>query len=217
MRKNHHLLLSKGVFFIFLYIIAQPLIANDSADLIKLLNQIHTMQASFEQSLLNQRGLNIGEKTTGEIIIERPGKFRWETRSPSYQLIIINQNRSLLYDAELSQLVRRNIDPQNPSNPAMLLSSSPIALTNSFRIIKLKNHGSSLWFELKPKTRSDQESEYQWIKMQFINKQLKSMVIANSLEQKTMITFSRMRLNSKISPKMFRFTPRRNTETLNVE
>src|SRR5208337_1116506 len=99
------------IFFLF-SITTQTIFAIPTAtdELAQLLNNIHTMQATFEQSLINQRGARIGTKTTGKMMLERPGKFRWAITEPNNQLIIINNDKMLSYDPDLEQLTKRKVD-----------------------------------------------------------------------------------------------------------
>ena len=159
----------------------------------------------------------MGQKTTGTMMLERPGKFRWEITQPNKQLIIVNKNKTFLYDADLEQVVKRKVDYNNPSNPAMLLSSPVQSITLSFEISKLKKSGQDLWFELKPKTRKNQEAGYQWIKIQFINGRLNAMIIADNLDQKSQINFNNIVINIQISPKKFVFTPPPNTDVFDAD
>lgn len=184
-------------------------------ELIDILNNSHSIQASFEQYLTNNQGKIIGEKATGSMALKRPGKFRWDVSYPNKQLIIINNNQSLLYDADLEQVVKHKMDYNNPSNPAMLLSSSTKSLANSFNIVKLKKPGSGLWFKLTPKAKSSQEVAYRWIAIHFVAGQLTTMHIVDSLEQKTVINFSNILFNPQISPKTFVFNPPPKTEIFN--
>ncbi|HBY55890.1 MAG TPA: outer membrane lipoprotein carrier protein LolA [Coxiellaceae bacterium] len=213
-------LITKIVFSACFFITAHQVIAATTTaadELAQLLNNTRTMQAKFEQFSINSRGVRVGQKTTGTMMLERPGKFRWEITQPNKQLIIVNKNKTFLYDADLEQVVKRKVDYNNPSNPAMLLSSPVESMTLSFEISKLKKSGQDLWFELKPKTRKNQEAGYQWIKIQFINGRLNAMIIADNLDQKSQINFNNIIINLQISPKKFVFTPPPNTDVFDAD
>jgi len=157
-----------------------------------LLNNMHSMQATFEQTTGNQR------KVIGRIMLQRPGKFRWETTKPNKQLIIVNNNKSFLYDYDLEEASTRTIDPNQQGNPAMLLSGSAQSLKKSFNVINLgKNR-----FELTPKNK---DAAYQKIQMEFKGGAPKTMQIIDNLDQRTYIIFKNIKLNPKIPPRMFRF------------
>jgi outer membrane lipoprotein carrier protein len=207
--------------YLCLLIISQTSLAlvNTAVDdeLARLMNNIHTMQASFEQSLINQHGSHIGTKTIGKMALERPGKFRWEITQPNNQLLIINKDKMFLYDPDLSQLTKRKVNINQPGNPAMLLSSCVKSLQQSFQILKLKKSGREVWFKLTPKKQKIQEDGYQWIKIGFVDGKLSTMYIFDNLEQTSFISFSRIILNAKIPVEKFRFIPPPNTEVFNAE
>lgn len=186
-------------------------------ELVRLLGEIHTLRATFAQSLTNHRQVPLGPKTTGSMVLERPGKFRWEVLAPHQQLIIVSGEKMLSYDAELSQVVKRKVDYQRAGNPAMLLSGSMQSLVRSFVITKLKNHGQGIWFKLMPRGKRNQEGDYQWIELGFVGEKLQTMQIVDNLDQRSVINFGNLVINAKISPQSFIFTPPPNTEVFNAE
>ena len=193
------------IFFVFFCAntatIAMRGVDKDSDELLLLLNNTRTMQAFFKQSIAR-----INQETTGYMMLERPGKFRWEVLHPNRQLIIVNGNKFVLYDADLEQVTKRKMDYKKPGNPAMLLSGSAETLKQMFKITKLKNKKSGegdkdIWFELKPENKNN----FKWIKMHFINEQLCTMYVFDNLEQQSEIHFSNIVLNANISQSKFVF------------
>ena len=218
MHMHYKNLTTKIIFSICFFISTQHAIAATTAanELAQLLNNTHTMQAKFEQFSINRSGARMGQKTTGSMMLERPGKFRWEITQPNKQLIIVNKNRTYLYDADLEQVVKRKVDYNNPSNPAMLLSSPVESMMLSFKINKENKPRQDSWFELKPKKQRNKETGYQWIKIHFVNGQLNAMIIADNLDQKSQINFTNVVVNSQIPAKMFIFTPPPNTDVFDA-
>lgn len=177
-------------------------IPNADDELIQLLNNIHTMQASFKQFIVNDKGSQIGQVTTGSMVLERPGKFRWDVRQPNKQLIIVNGNKFMLYDADLEQVTKRKMNYRKTGNPATLLSGSTETLRQMFKITVLNKSGNDVLFSLKPRK---QASDYQWIKMHFVADQLSAMYIFDNLGQQSEIRFTGVVLNSKILQDKFVF------------
>ncbi len=207
------------VFFIFFCTSAISMAASiQTADdeLAQLLNNIHTMQATFKQLIVNDKGARIGQETTGYMALERPGKFRWEALQPNKQLIIINANKLVFYDVDLEQVTKRKMNYKKPGNPATLLSSNTKTLKQMFKIIKLEKSGDDIWFELKPekKNNSAQTSDYQWIKMHFIAGKLADMYVFDNLGQQSKVHFSNVVLNSTISQNKFVFIAPPNVDVL---
>jgi outer membrane lipoprotein carrier protein len=171
-------------------------------ELAQLLNNSHTMQASVKQYMVNEKRMKIGQETIAAMMLERPGKFRWEVTKPSKQLIILNKNKLILYDVDLAQVTKRSVDYKNPGNPAMLLSGNTNTLKQMFKITKLKSVGKGIGFELQPKGKN---SDYKWLKMFFVSGKLNAMYILDSLGQQNEIYFYNIKLNSKLSENKFDF------------
>lgn len=208
-------LINSFIFLIAFFVTASFAVQTADDELVQLLNNIHTMQATFKQFMVNNSSI----ETTGLMALERPGKFRWEVRQPNKQLIIINGKQLLLYDVDLAQVVKRKMDYKNPGNPAMLLSGSTETLKQIFKITKLKKPGAGIWFELKPKKKSNanQNNGYQWIRMCFIAGQLSAMYIFDNLDQQSEILFTNVVLNPKISEDKFIFVVPSKVDVLDEE
>jgi outer membrane lipoprotein carrier protein len=57
-------------------------------------NQLETLQADFEESY---RGAGISRSETGVLWLKRPGKMRWEYRTPREKLFITSAKTALFY------------------------------------------------------------------------------------------------------------------------
>lgn len=192
---------------------ALPVKTTAANELAQLLNA-RTMQANFVQYLITKKGKQIGDKTFGKMQLLRPGKFRWEITKPNKQLIIINNKNHYTYDADLEQLVKRKVNRSDPTSPAMLLSRPATTLKKSFKITKLKTSKQGTWFELIPKTK---ENNYQWVRLYFTRGRLNKMLLANNLEQTSIIEFKRLVLNAPLATKIFTFTPPPRTDIFETE
>lgn len=164
--------------------------------LTKLLSDFQAMQANFTQ-VVNSKQTN-----KGTMAIQRPGRFRWQIESPNKQVIIADGKNIWIYDVDLEQAVKQKMNAQYSVNPAMLLSGSVTELQKYFSVTKLKKT-PGLWFELKPK---QQNSMFQSVRMQFVDGQLKSMLVSDNLGNKSVITFSNAIINAKLNPNLFKFT-----------
>lgn len=189
-------------FIISCFISANIFAASAADEFTAILNNMQTASANFKQD----------GKTFGSMTIMRPGKFRWEIIKPNKQLIIINKNQLAIYDIDLEQVTKRKMDYKKPGNPAMLLSGDTQVLKNIFKITKLNKTISNkdIWFELISK-----KGDYQKVQMHFIAGKLVAMNIVDNLEQKSLINFSNIYLNTKISPDKFILTTPPNVDVIN--
>lgn len=183
----------KLIFKIFLIIFPSIVFATTPQEqLAQLLSNFNSMQANFVQTTDNQ-------KTIGQMALQRPGKFRWQVQKPSQQLIIADGTMLWIYDADLQQATKQKLNYQKSDNPAMLLSGSIADLQKNFIITK-----QGAWFSLKPRAN---HGMFQNIQLQFINGKLESMHILDNLGQHSVIKFSKVRINPKINPNLFKFKP----------
>lgn len=189
--------------------------ASDNNELIKLLNNINTMRADFEQLTISLSNNQIIQKTTGSMILKRPGKFRWEISYPNKHLTIINGDQLSLYDIDLEQATKRKMDYKNHVNALALLIDSTEKLNQMFTITKLKTKLKDTdEFELKSKNVKNANSYYKLISMHFVSKKLKSICISDDLDQEIKINFLNTEFGLKILENKFVFVPPSNVDVL---
>ena len=87
----------------------------------RLLTNTKSMSADFSQTT---KGANSGT-FKGSMSVQRPNNFRWETKSPSQQLIVANGSTMWVYDKDLEQATKQTVDSQVGNTPALLLSGDP--------------------------------------------------------------------------------------------
>lgn len=177
--------------------------AQATSQLTTILDKTHAMQADFEQ-FATSKSKKQHEQSHGQMALSRPGKFRWETKAPSQQLIIANDNLVWMYDKDLEQVTKNKVDYKQPGNPAMLLSGTSDTLKNTFNVTKLNMPGVGVWFELQPKSSNNL---YQWIKLHFVDDKLIAMYMADNLGQKSEFQFQNIQINPNLDDSLFKFTP----------
>lgn len=184
----------------------QPLSA--VGQLTELLNQFTTFKANFTQKTvdMNQETL---QYSSGVVMIERPGRFRWETLKPAHQIVITNGKKLWMYDVELQQVTEQSI-ANNPMNPATLLSGDADQLVRQF-FVRMIPHGNIFNFQLIPKKSNQQ---FKSIGLAFSHEKLISMRITNHMQQTTIFDFSRIALNKHLSSSLFEFVPPRGVDVL---
>ena len=171
-----------------------------SADqLTRLLDQFTTLQAQFTQTTtdLNQ---NVLQMSRGNVMLERPGRFRWDTLQPSHQIVITNGNVLWIYDVDLKQATKQSIENM-PMNPAKLLSGHVATLLKQFSIHMIP-HQNIMVFQLIPKKPN---RAFRSIALAFSHEKLQSMQIENTMEQTTRFNFSNVRLNDSLPASAFYF------------
>jgi len=175
-------------------------LANQSeVQLKKLLSSYTTYQANFLQST---RGENGGpeQKSNGRVMLQRPGKFRWETQQPMQQLIVANGKILWIYDHDLEQVTEQQLQSRVGTDPAALLTGDVSGLVKQFSI----SGDGAKNFVLVPRDSND---IFEKIRMQFEKGQLVKLQIKNNLGQTTRFIFTNIRLNQSFDPSIFEFIP----------
>lgn len=149
---------------------------------------------------LQASGLN--KNFSGTMMVQRPNKFRWETKQPAEQLIVADNKTLWIYDPDLEQATQQKVDKQVANTPALLLSGSPEKIMKSFRVTQ-PNANKDV-FVLYPKT---QDAVFETLAIAFIDGKPRSMVLNDALGQVTTIKFTKITQNPRLKASLFKFTP----------
>ena len=186
---------------LFILFFSQSLFATTSTQqLSQYLNHFTTFQAHFNQQTVDQNHASL-QNSEGTVMLMRPGRFRWNTSSPSHQVVVTNGKLLWIYDIDLQQVTKQNL-AQSGTDPAQLLSGHVNTLLQQFNITILKQNSASITFQLTPKKSSQQ---FKSVVMTFDNKKLVQLEVINSLDQTSIFKFSNIILNAPLSPNLFNF------------
>jgi outer membrane lipoprotein carrier protein len=97
------------------------------------LNEIHSLQASFKQSIFSPAN-EVIDYTEGSILLKKPGKIMWQFTVPSLKRIIVHDQKISTYDANLNQVVIVPFSDRYQSSLANILLKNN-SLTSYYQII----------------------------------------------------------------------------------
>ncbi len=198
-------------FFIFLFFVF-PLSAYAGAT-DKLKNFIaatHSAQANFTQEVRDKSGKRI-QSASGTMQFVRPGKFRWVYQKPFEQLIVGDGEKFWLHDVELNQVTVKKIDAALGSSPAALLSGS----NEIERGFELKDNGTKDNLEWLQATPRAQDTSFEKVLMAFnAQSELMVMELQDVFGHTTVLRFSKLQRNPKLSPQLFKFVPPKGADVL---
>ncbi len=112
--------------------------ASPSHELRTILQNIRTLKANFNQQLYASNG-KLLQQSSGSLAVIRPGKFRWQIKSPNQQLIIADGNHIWVYDPDLKQATYNNEKDAIGHTPAAVLSDASPNVVHNFYTHKYKN------------------------------------------------------------------------------
>jgi len=173
------------------------------------LRDTHTARAQFSQMVVDKKMTSV-QQASGTMEFARPGRFRWVYQKPYEQLIVGDGHKLWMYDADLNQVTVRKLDQAIGASPAALLAGSN-EIEKNFDLKDLGRRGSQDWLEAIPKGK---ESSFESVRMGFNGDILETMELRDHFGQTTVIRFSSVERNPKLSPNAFKFTPPKGADVI---
>lgn len=183
-------------------LVASAAQASGLEQLKQFLTATHGAKASFTQVVINKSG-KPGQRASGTMQFQRPGKFRWHYEKPYEQLIVGDGKKLWSYDTELNQVVVKPMSQALGSSPAALLAGD-----NAFeKNFDLKEGGESdglEWVDAHPKNN---EAGFDNVRIGLRDGLPQAMDVRDNFGQTTRLQFSGFQANPSLSADAFRFTP----------
>ncbi|WP_421862892.1 outer membrane lipoprotein chaperone LolA [Motiliproteus sp.] len=174
--------------------------ADAGQNLHRLLGKIDSLSARFEQLVLDGGGTRL-QQSQGEMVLARPGKFRWRTDEPFPQLLVSDGETLWMYDEDLEQVTRQAVDQQLSNTPALLLSGDLATLQDSFQIQGPVDSDTGT-FRLVP---NSQDALFAVLRMQFDQGVPIEMQLEDNLGQQTSVHFYDLAINPSLEARQFEF------------
>lgn len=190
--------------FLFSLIAMFPMLAHAGGvdQLQAFFDKTQSMRAHFHQTVVDSQGRKVQE-VDGTMQLQRPGKFRWDYNKPYVQQIVGDGEKVWLFDPELNQVTVRTISKAIGSSPAALLAGSK-EIEKSF---ELKDEGRQDALEWVMATPKDEGNGFEKVYLGFQDNMLKEMEMRDNFGHITVIEFSDIELNPKLSNQIFTFRP----------
>jgi outer membrane lipoprotein carrier protein len=191
--------------------------ADTATPLDKYFEGLTTLRASFTQIVKDAKGKDV-DRTTGTLVVLRPGKFRWEVTpregSSGGQLLVADGRNVWFFDKDLEQVTVKPADAALSSTPAMLLSGVS-NIRDSFTLTPAGTRDGLEWVLVEPRRP---EADFRRALFGFGNSKsgkegnsgkegLQRMIIDDRLGQTATIEFGSVARNSPVKPEEVSFTP----------
>lgn len=176
------------------------------------LDGLSTLRGSFVQTLQDAQGKEI-DRTSGKLIVVRPGKLSWETHPSSANAANTNANGGTLmvidgrnvwtFDRDLDQVTVKPVSNALSATPAMLLSGNA-NLRDNFTVSPGKMREGLEWVLVEPKSAG---ADFRTAAFGFDHGALKAMKFENKLGQVATIEFDQLQRNGAVAAGEVSFTP----------
>lgn len=171
-------------------------------DVVAYLRELGSLQADFLQTVEAGAG-EVLQTVHGELYLQRPGRFRWQSRVPYEQTIVADGKSVWIYDVDLEQVTVRPMDEQLQTTPLALLSGST-PLQKAFDVQPDGVPGARSWFRLTPR---DGGTEFESIRIAFRDGQIRELELVDALGQTTRLEMLNLKSNPSLAPGLFEFVP----------
>jgi chaperone LolA len=163
---------------------------------------VKTAEADFTQTVTDRTG-RVTQQASGSMAFSRPGRFRWDYRTPYAQVIVGDGVRLWLYDADLDQVTVKPLSDMIAGTPAALLAGDN-AIEKYFTLNDAGQGDGLDWLEATPKNR---DTGFERIRMGFRGDMLARMELFDFFGQRTVLTLTRFVRNPALAASRFSFTP----------
>jgi outer membrane lipoprotein carrier protein len=203
--------------FLVMLVSVAALGADTSTPLDKYFDGLTTLRATFTQTVKDAKGKDV-DRTTGTLVVSRPGKFRWEVTpregSSGGQLLVADGRNVWFFDKDLEQVTVKPADAALSSTPAMLLSGAS-NIRDSFTVTPAGTREGLEWVLVEPRRV---EADFRRALFGFGNSNsgkagnsgkegLQRMIIDDRLGQTANIEFGSVTRNAPVKPEEVSFTP----------
>ncbi|WP_417549656.1 outer membrane lipoprotein chaperone LolA [Methylophaga sp.] len=163
--------------------------------------EVSQLEADFQQTVIDTDG-QVLEEATGQFLLSRPGKFRWDYDTPFPQQIVADGERIWFYDVDLEQITVKLQDEALAETPAGLLSGNTLPEAE-YHIRELESEDQLQWVRLVPK---ESDNNYQTVALAFDDNGIREMLMVDSFDQRTRLVFSNIKINADLPASRFQFT-----------
>lgn len=189
---------------IWLALLFSPLVFAEAdpglARLQDFLDDLDTLTADFSQDVVN-RNNELIESAFGQVVLQKPGRFRWDYQDPFERVIVADGERVWLYEADLDQVTVRLLDEGLGETPAALLTGA-VGVLDRFEFRGSESRDELLWVELGPRSEA---SDFDSVRLAFQGSELTRLELRDRLGQTTRLAFSAVEQGTELPAGVFTF------------
>lgn len=163
--------------------------------------EVKSAKGQFVQVVKKGESQTRSQKSNGDFLFAKPGRFIWTYVQPYQQTLSSNGESLYFFDKDLNQVVVRKMSDAMSGTPVALLFGNT-SIEKNFTLKDLDSKDGVEWLEAIP-IKKDQSFER--VLIGFKDKVLFTMELFDPLGQTTTIIFSHLEWNPAIKPELFNF------------
>ena len=171
--------------------------------------EVKTGRASFTQTVSSPDGVK-KKTSSGSFEFARPDRFRFIYAKPFQQQIVADGRKVWLYDVDLNQVTVRALSQALGSTPASLLAGN--AMDKDFVLTAAPARDGLDWVQAVPHQKEGANA--QLLRIGFRGKTLAALEIVDAFGQRSMLQFTAVEANPKLTDETFRFVPPKGADVI---
>ncbi|MEJ6592201.1 MAG: outer membrane lipoprotein chaperone LolA [SAR86 cluster bacterium] len=180
----------------------KPQAIDRTAQLIRQLDQLQTLSASFIQTTVNGQQ-HVVQQARGQLWVSTPGRFRLETLEPAIQTLVSDGETFWSFDSDLEQVIITRLQRDITQVPILLLGGDAKAITDEYQVAYFSEDQHD-FFVLEPREGG---SLFESLTIVFAADTPVSIVLRDSLGQRTQIELTDVNRNHQIPSATFTLIP----------
>ncbi|WP_024850806.1 outer membrane lipoprotein chaperone LolA [Hydrogenovibrio kuenenii] len=165
------------------------------------LENLHTFKANFVQTQPDEELFQLN-KSTGYVVLSRPGKLIWVYKKPDRQEIITDSLNLWVYEPDIDQVTVRPLTSVQTDFPLRWLLYND-RIESNFNIQPESIRGGVSWYNLTPKD----STFFQSLEVAIKGDQLQQIWMYQSMDNVTKVKFTDIQQNPTIASNQFDFKP----------
>jgi len=175
------------------------------------LTETHDLEARFEQTLISG-AFGAGVEESGRMLLERPGRMRWDYTDPEVKIALLDGDRTWLYLAEEQQLWEGRLDEADSLLSMLLAGDEPLASLFDASLVTTPETGRGTYL-LRLAPRNDAESFQEVVlTLRAPRFALEEIEVLDPTGNRMRYRFSEIERNRGLPPAAFRFETPAGTE-----
>lgn len=165
------------------------------------LSAVESLRADFRQ-FTSSRDNGFTREQTGQLWVEKPDRFRIITEAPWEQVLVSDGKSFWSYDADLEQVIVRELSRDIREVPVLLFGGDAAEITRSFHVGYFEEENRET-FVLEP-IKAD--GLFASLSIVFEDSVPAEIGIRDNLGQKTRIELMSPKINEDMAPSLFEFS-----------
>lgn len=170
---------------------------------------VQDLSAAFRQTATN-RALGQVQEASGQFLLKRPGKMRWEYRTPEERLFVTDGTRLWAYSPLEKQVVVQEVTQAFTSRTPVSFLAGDCDLGREFAVSRVEHAGTrgagTAILDLKPR-RPEGGIARVLLEVSLQRYTVERTTLFDDFGNTTVVAFSDLRLNSGLPDASFVFTP----------